>query len=212
MNKEKLIFFGAIGVVILIMVIYGVSVYSKKDPSAGSAAADFTVPDLVEKDLAKEEYNNRLKKANSYQEPEVKQDLSKTADFKTYQSEPRKDVEMKSNTEDQVRMPVPQKQEPIKVKEKILAETRSVAPQKKEEDTGGFGIIVSERSSGKKSAHGSQAKNDGFTAAMLEEDTKIKNQSSVVFFLLEDLSIDGKVLRKTPSFMGKLQNLEMFSI
>src|SRR5665647_3799738 len=90
MNKEKLFFFGAIGVVVLIMVIYGVSVYSKKTTS--SAAVDFTVPDLVEKDKTKEEYNNRLKKANTYQEPQEKQDLSKTVNFKTYQSEPKKAV------------------------------------------------------------------------------------------------------------------------
>jgi len=203
MNKEKLIFFGAIGVVVLIMVIYGVSVYSKKDTSSGYAAADFTIPDLVEKDQVKEDYNNRLKKANSYQEPEVKKDLSKTADFKTYQSEPRKVVENKYNSEDQVAKPVTQKQYPIKAKEEILVETKSEAPQNKEEDTGGFGIIVSERSSGKKSTSGSQAKNGGFTAAMLEEDTKIKNQSSVVFFLLEDLSIDGKVFKKNAILYGK---------
>ena len=201
MSKEKLIFFGAIGVIILIMVIYGVSVYSKKDPSSGSAAADFTVPDLVEKDLAKEEYNNRLKKANAYQQPEAKQDLSKTANFKTYQSEPRKVVEKESSTEDQVKKPVTQKQEPPKAKEDT--ETKSEASQKKEEDPGGFGIIVSERSSGKKSTSGSQAKNGGFIAAILEEDTKIKNQSSVVFFLLEDLSIDGKVFKKNAILYGK---------
>jgi hypothetical protein len=201
MNKEKLIFFGAIGVVVLIMVIYGVSVYSKKDPSSGSAAADFTVPDLVEKDLAKEQYNNRLKKANSYQEPEAKPDLSKTANFKTYQSEPRKVVENESSTEEQVTRPVTQKQGTKKAKEDT--ETKSEAPQKKEEDTGGFGIIVSERSAGKKSTSGSQAKNGGFTAAMLEEDTKIKNQSSVVFFLLEDLAIDGKVFKKNAILYGK---------
>ncbi len=203
MNKEKLIFFGAISVVVLIMVIYGVSVYSKKDLSTGSAAADFTIPDLVEKDQVREDYNNRLKKANTYQEPEVKQDISKTADFKTYQSELRKVVEKKSNTEDQVINPVTQKQDPIIAKEEKLAETRNEAPQKKEEDTGGFGIVISERSSGKKSAYGSQAKNDGFTAAMLEEDTKIRNQSSVVFFLLEDLSIDGKVFKKNAILYGK---------
>jgi hypothetical protein len=213
MNKEKLIFFGSIGVVALILVIYGVSVYSKKDTSSVSAAADFTVPDLVEKDLAKEEYNNRLKKANAYQEPEVKKDLSKTADFKTYQSEPRKVDEKKSNIEDQVTKPVTQKQDPINVKEEILAETRSEAPQKKEEDTGGFGIIVSERSSGKKSTSGSQSKNGGFTAAMLEEDTKIKNQSSVVFFLLEDLSIDAKVFKKNAILYGKAsENGNVFDI
>jgi hypothetical protein len=94
MKKEKLIFFGSIGVVILIMVIYGVSVFSKKTTS--SAAADFTVPLLVEKDKTKEEYNNRLKKANSYQEPQEKQDLSKTVNFKTYQSEPKNAKEKKA--------------------------------------------------------------------------------------------------------------------
>ena len=203
MNKEKLIFFGAIGVIILLMVIYGVSVYSQKDTSSGSAAADFTVPLLVEKDQVKEDYNNRLKKANAYQEPQEKQDLSMTANFKTYQSEPRKIVEKKPNTEDQVAKPVPQKQEPKKAKEEILAETRSEAPQKKEQDTGGFGIIVSERSSGKEFISDSQTKNGGFIAAMLEEDTIIKNQSSVVFFLLEDLAIDGKVFKKNAILYGK---------
>ena len=213
MNKEKLIFFGAIGVVVLIMFIYGVSVYSGKGTSSGSAAADFTVPDLVEKDLVKEEYNNRLKKANAYQEPEAKQDLSKTANFKTYQSEPRNVVENKSNTEDQVTKPITQKVDPIRVKEEIIAETKSEAPQKKEEDPGGFGIVVSERSSGKKSTSGSQANSGGFTAAMLEEDTKIKNQSSVVFFLLEDLAIDGKVFKKNAILYGKAtENNNVFDI
>jgi hypothetical protein len=207
MNKEKIIFFGAIGVVVLIMVSYGVSVYSKKTTS--SAAVDFTVPDLVEKDKTIEEYNNRLKKANAYQEPEAKQDLSKTANFKTYQSEPRNVVEKKSSSEDKVTNPVTQKPEPIKVKE----ETKSEAPQKKEEDTGGFGIIISEGSSEKKSTSGSQAKNGGFTAAVLEEDTRIKNQSSVVFFLLEDLTLDGTVFKKNAILYGKaIENINVFDI
>ncbi len=210
MNKEKLIFFGAIGVVILIMVIYGVSVYSGKGTSSGSAA-DFAVPDLVEKDLAKEEYNNRLKKANAYQEPEAKPDLSKTANFKTYQSEPRKDVE-KSSTEDQVTMPVTLKQEPIKAKDEIKAEIKSDASQKKEEDSGGFGITVAERSSGKKSTSGSP-NNAGFIGAMLEEDTRIKNKSSVVFFLLEDLAVEGTVYKKNSILYGKArENNNVFDI
>jgi hypothetical protein len=213
MNKEKLIFFGAIGVVVLIMVIYGVSVYSKKDTSSGSAAADFTVPPLVEKDKTKEEYNNRLKKANAYQEPEAKQDLSKTANFKTYQSEPRKVVDNKSNSGDQATKLVIQKQEPVKAKEAIKAETKSESVPIKNEDTGGFGIFVSERSPGKNNASNSTVKNGGFTAAMLEEDTKIKNQSSVVFFLLEDLPVDGKVFKKNAILYGKaIENNKVFDV
>src|SRR5450759_3007618 len=211
MNKEKLIFFGAIGVVVLIMVIYGVSVFSKKTTS--SAAVDFTVPDLVEKDKTKEDYNNRLKKANAYQEPQEKQDLSKTANFKTYQSEPKKVIEKKVNNESEPVKPVRQKQEPIKVKEEVLAETKSESAPKKNEDTGGFGIVVSERSGNRKNSTGSQAKNGGFTAAMLEEDTRIKNPSSVVFFLLEDLTVDGTLFKKNAILYGKaIENNNVFDI
>jgi len=201
MKKEKLIFFGSIGVVILIMVIYGVSVFSKKGSSA--AAADFTIPDLVEKDNTKEEYNNRLKKANAYQEPQEKQDLSEAVNFKTYQSEPKNVVEKKDNNDSQVTKRARQRQELIQAKEDVKTETKSESPQKKEEDTGGFGIVVSDRSGSKKNSSNSQTKNGGFIPAMLEEDTKIKNQSSVVFFLLEDCTIDGSVFKKNSILYGK---------
>src|SRR5664280_2304767 len=173
MKKEKLIFFGPIGVDILIMVIYGVSVFSKKGRS--QRAVDFTVPDLVEKDKTKEEYNNRLKKANAYQEPQEKQDLSKTVNFKTYQSEPKNAKEKKDNNVSQVTKQAKQMQEPIQAKEDVKTETKSESPQKKEEDTGGFGIVVSDRSGSKKNSSNSQTKNGGFIPAMLEEDTRIKN-------------------------------------
>ena len=211
MNKEKVIFFGSIGVVVLVMVIYGVSVYSKKGGTP--AAVDFTVPDLVEKDKTKEEYNNRLKKANAYQEPQEKQDLSKTANFKTYQSEPRKVVEKKDVIENDRTRTFVKKQEPIKAKEDVKTEIKTDAPQKKEEDTGGFGIVVSNRNSNNKNASTSQAKNGGFISAMLEEDTKIKNQSSVVFFLLEDLNVDGSVFKKNAILYGKaLESGNVFDI
>ena len=201
MDKGKLIFFGSIGVVVLIMVIYGVSVFSKKTTS--SAAVDFTVPDLVEKDKTKEEYNNRLKKANSYQAPQEKQDLSKTVNFKTYQSEPKNAKEKRGNNDSQVTKQVRQRQEPIEAKEDVKTETKSESPQKKEEDTGGFGIVVSDRSGSKKNSSNSQTKNGGFIPAMLEEDTKIKNQSSVVFFLLEDCNIESFVFKKNSILYGK---------
>jgi hypothetical protein len=211
MNKEKMIFFGAIALVVIVMVIYGVSVYSKKGSS--SAAVDFTVPDLVEKDKTKEEYNNRLKKANAYQEPQEKQDLSKTANFKTYQSEPKKVVEKKAVNENELTRPVVKKQEPINAREDVKTETKSEAPQKKDEDAGGFGIVVSDRTVSKKNSSNSQAKTGGFTSAMLEEDTKIKNQSSIVFFLLEDITVEGTVFKKNAILYGKaLENGNVFDI
>ncbi len=202
MNKEKLIFFGAIGVIILIMVIYGVSVYSKKDTSSGSVSADFTVPDLVEKDLAKEDYNNRLKKANSYQEHEKKEDLSKKVEFKTYQSEPKKDIKKEAITEKIKARPGNQNKEVSRKGEELMAVTKNEVTEQKNEDSGGFGIVVSERTNSKKNVSSTQV-NGGFFSAVLEEDTKIRNQSSVVFFLLEDCNIDGSIYKKNSILYGK---------
>jgi hypothetical protein len=201
MNKEKLIFFGSIGVVILIMVIYGLSVFSKKTTSA--TAIDFTVPDLVEKDKTKEQYNNRLKIANAYQEPQEKQDLSKTVDFKTYQSEPNKVKEKNDTSKADLNRPI-QKKTLTPTNTTKEASSKNEIKEQKDDDPGGFGIVVSDRSgSNEKNSSNSHVKNGGFFSAMLEEDTKIKNQSSVVFFLLEDCTIDGSVFKKNSILYGK---------
>ncbi len=48
---------------------------------------------------------------------------------------------------------------------------------------------------------------------MLEEDTKIKNQSSIVFFLLEDMNLDGSVFKKNAILYGKAsENGNVFDI
>ena len=99
------------------------------------------------------------------------------------------------------------------VRAEIKAETKSETPVRKNEDTGGFGIIVSDRSKSKNNSSGSQAKNSDFTAAILEEDTKIKNHSSVVFFLLEDLTVEGTVFKKNAILYGKaIENSNVFDI
>ena len=47
----------------------------------------------------------------------------------------------------------------------------------------------------------------------MEEDTRIKNQSSVVFFLLEDLTLDGTVFKKNAILYGKaIENINVFDI
>jgi len=201
MNKEKLIFFGSIGVVILIMVIYGISVFSKKGSS--SRAIDFTVPDLVEKDKTKEQYNDRLKKANAYKEPLEKQDLSESVDFKTYQSEPNKPKEKKVHSKTDLNRPIQKKTQTPDNATKNASSKNDITDQK-EDDPGGFGIVVSDRSgNNEKNSSNAHVKNGGFISAMLEEDTKIKNQTSVVFFLLEDCTIDGSVFKKNSILYGK---------
>jgi len=65
MNKEKLIFFWINWSGYSYHGYLRVSVFSKKGNS--SRAVDFTVPELVEKDKTKEQYNDRLNKANALQ-------------------------------------------------------------------------------------------------------------------------------------------------
>jgi len=202
MNKEKIIFFGAIGLVILVMVIYGMSVFSKKETS--SEAVDFAIPDLVDKEKTKEDYNSRLKKANAYQEPEVKQDLSKTAEFKTYTTEAKNEKNNPKVDKNKEAEPGSKQKVDIKPKENLTSEKRKESPIEKEDESGGFGIVISERSgNGNKTASSAKNVQGGFVPAMLEEDTRIKNQSSVVFFLLQDVSIDGTVFKKNSILYGK---------
>jgi hypothetical protein len=202
MNKEKIIFFGAIGLVILVMVIYGMSVFSKKETS--SEDVDFAIPDLVEKEKSKEDYNSRLKKANKYQAPKEKQDLSKTAEFKTYTTDAKKEKSKPKVDKNKEAESGSKPKVDIKPKENLTPEKRKESPIEKEDESGGFGIVISERSgNGNKTASSAKNVQGGFVPAMLEEDTKIKNQSSVVFFLLQDVSIDGTVFKKNSILYGK---------
>jgi len=66
-----------------------------------SAAADFTVPDLVEKDKTKEEYNNRFKKGELLPGATRKTGFIKTVNFKTYQTEPKNAKEKKDDNDSQ---------------------------------------------------------------------------------------------------------------
>lgn len=71
------------------------------------------------------------------------------------------------------------------------------------QDAGGFGIVTSDNSNSSRSNTSSKTNSLGFYAAMLEEDTQIKNGSSVVFFLLEDCTFEGTLFKKNSILYGK---------
>lgn len=207
MQRGKIIFIGVLILIVLLTAVYVVSLTSGKDSSAQSS--DFVVPEVTEKEQTKDDYNSRLSKANTYEEKVEKTDLSKSMDFKTYQEETKREVKTDAKTvttsrERSVRrtaLTPRSESRASNLDQEVKQEPVAVIPSTKEEDPGGFGIVVSERS--KKSNSASQARRGGFFSASLEEDTKVKNQSSVVFFLLSDCDIDGTTFKKNSVLYGK---------
>jgi len=111
------------------MVIYGVSVFSKKTTS--SAAADFTVPDLVEKDKTKEEYNNRLKKANSYQRHKKNRIYPRQLILKLTSQILKMLKEKRGNNDNQATKQARQRQEPIQAKEDVKQKQKVILHRRK---------------------------------------------------------------------------------
>ncbi len=214
MDKGKLLVYGIIILVILCTGIYTVSVFSNKGDKKENV--DFSIPEMVEKDQVKDDYNSRLKNANAYQEPEEKKNIAETINFDTYEnSKGTREIETStkrtnlnrysgeysqgnSNQQNEVKTStktiVP---DTVKIENKLLVENKTT------QDPGGFGIIMSEKQNNYHSNNNIVAKNGGFYPAMLEEDTEIKKGSSVVFFLLEDCTLDGTLFKKNSILYGK---------
>jgi len=101
------------------------------------------------------------------------------------------------------------KEEVIEVKKEVVEEVKT------KNDPGGFGIV---RSGGgtnysKGNSEGTIGPEKEFYTVMLEEDTKVKNKTSVVFYLLEDSYIDGILIEKNSYLFGKaIENGNVFDI
>lgn len=217
MDKGKLVFYGIIAFVILLTGIYTFSVFSKNE--VANQTTDFTIPEMVEKDQAKDDYNSRLKNANTYQEPEVKKDVSESVRFNTYESKTKREVEkhetVNANVNRSLQKTVIVNSEPKKdiQEEQKTNEITTVKEEKKEvvkEDDSGFGIVMNESSrisrpntNSVNSTPTVQASSTGFYAAVLEEDSQIKSGISVVFFLIEDCTFDGVTFKKNSILYGQ---------
>ncbi len=95
------------------------------------------------------------------------------------------------------------KEEVKKVEEVVIEEKKNI------NDPGGFGIVRANSGNnvGKMDKSvGNKEEEKEFYIVMLEEDTKIKNQSSVVFYLIEDCYIDGIFLEKNSILFGKAED------
>jgi len=218
MEKGKIIFIGVLGVVFLLAVIYTVNLTSKK--SSTVQATDFTAPIMTDRSQAeaKEDYNSRLANANRAQETDNQQSVASNMDFKTYSSDSapkvKEDPRLTSTAEavegrrTATRAATPRTSAKV---EQPAAPKSEAAPA--ENDPGGFGISVQKTVESRPAQEVASTRTSGFFPAVPEEDTKIKNQSSVVFFLLKDCTVSGIDLKKNAVLYGKaVQSGGVFNI
>jgi Protein of unknown function (DUF3714). len=141
-----------------------------------------------------------------------------------------KDPKEKSSAipDEQEKQPEKSKSEPVKEKVRVVyvnkegstkktkSDIVSNQPQKEnytqpvkreEENSGGFGIYQAKSSNTKSKENTSpSSQKDEFYPAYLEEDTKIKNNGSVVFVLSKDVYIGGVFYKKNSTLFGKVSD------
>jgi len=84
----------------------------------------------------------------------------------------------------------------------VRIETKTTTEALLKDDPGGFGIVESKKSTSTRN-NTSQGRSAGFFSAMLEENTQVKQGSSVVFFLLEDCTFNSIQFKKNSILYGK---------
>lgn len=96
----------------------------------------------------------------------------------------------------------PEKKQQTVIHDTVRIETKTNTEALPKDETGGFGIVESKKSNNLRS-NTSQGRSAGFFSAMLEEDTQVKQGSSVVFFLLEDCTFNSIQFKKNSILYGK---------
>ena len=95
-----------------------------------------------------------------------------------------------------------EKKQQTVIHDTVRIETKTNTEVLLKDDPGGFGIVESKKSTNTRSSN-SHGRSAGFFSAMLEEDTQVKQGSSVVFFLLEDCTFNSIPFKKNSILYGK---------
>lgn len=113
-----------------------------------------------------------------------------------------KKTEQQTTIQQATRSYTPERKQQTVIHDTVRIETKSTTEALPKNDVGGFGIVESKRSINTRSST-SQGRSAGFFSAMLEEDTQVKQGSSVVFFLLEDCTFNSLQFKKNSILYGK---------
>lgn len=212
MERGKVIFLGVIGLVIVLTVIYVISLNS--GGSNNQVASDFSVPEIVDKEKTKDEYLSRLKNANTYQEEEVEEDLSEKMKFQTYQADSLKRIKTQKQTKSsytasetrqyQTETKTRTTRTTARVEETKTKEPETTIVQVSEPVSNNMSVLVNQESSTpskqnvtiKEEVSTVPNAEEDFIPIVLEEDSKIKEGSTVVFIAKSDFYIENQKISK----------------
>ncbi len=211
-NKFVYIFIGVALIMVFGVIFYIASVFSTKD----STEAEISV--TKSEMLSKDSVNINADRVNSYTEKDSVQapsriniDWSKmnlkvkkkpTEETNTVKEEPKENHTKPKTYSGNTRKVAVQKD---------TAKVTTVKEEPKKDESGGFGVILTNRTA-KKNVQATEqntvtqpayAEKGGFFSAVLEEDTQIKNGSSVVFYLIEDCVFNDIHFKKNSICYGK---------
>lgn len=194
MDKTNIIVYSSIGLLVVGMAIYTVSVFSEKEVAVEK---DFSVPDIVLED-SKSDYESRLSKASAYHVPEKEIDVSKELDFQVYQPDTT-DIKPVVKEKPVVYNP-PVKQSKKKQPKTTPApltttETKTDIPASNIPEPDPYTNIGITTKKQVATTNNTVASNLYYDAFLLS-DTKIKNGSQLVFILSKDSEISGIKFRK----------------
>ena len=196
MQKDKAIFFGLLGTVLICLILYIVFSFGKKKDQI-NYKEEFQAPNLQE---TKQAYNSRIDALTKHKYDD--EDKANPLRYNFMSDSEEVKVEINKNES--------AKRKEIHVDKKETkhssVETREVVvqePVNKEEpyQSGGFGIYTNQNKKVETPAR--EIPSGKYYKAYLEQDTKIVNGRNVVFILSEDAQIDGNVFKKNSVLYGK---------
>lgn len=214
MKKDKLIFFGIVGGVFVLLIIYIFFAFSGKKGNT-SLETDFKAPEIEQK---KQSYKSRIdaltegkynkdedKDLNPLRYDFLKDNKEDTLDQQkqqqenaTDENEQKKAPSKMSNTNNSIK----HKPSHNSSRERIKPQSeRPISAEPGSQSSGGFGIYTSN----KKRTETTSSKDVAgkYFKAYLEETTRITDGKSLVFILSEEAYIDGRTFNKNSLLFAK---------
>ena len=208
MNENKFLY---IFIAVLLFMVLGVGFYLYSTFTAGHDSGRSEIDVKKSKMQTRDSVNINEDRVKSYSNndslPESKR-LNIEWSRMSFKKKRKEDItqEKKTEKETTIRQVTssysPERKQQTVIHDTVRIETKSTTEALPKNDVGGFGIVESKKSISTRS-NTSQGRSAGFFSAMLEEDTQVKQGSSVVFFLLEDCTFNSILFKKNSILYGK---------
>lgn len=223
MDKKKIIFLGAIGILFIVLVFITISNFNNSDGNIQSDS--FKVPDVVAEN-SKDFYASKLAKANQNRNPQNDENINPNAEFKTYARDSSLNdttiitVNPELNSETEYKEPVKPKpktsssNQPRKVKKNQTpvnqVQTKTAETVIDNTPKSGFGIVRNENVKSTPVIEAVPLKTNDFFPIINETTVTIRNNTNIVFILLEDLIVGSETFKKNAIAFGKAKQYDHF--